>query len=86
MTRYELSQSNLTLNVEVTAGTSIENAAVEMQALANRIQIPVRYPSFNGVSLTAFPGGSPEILVENFNRELHSPHTIKFANSLRLRG
>lgn len=56
---------SLTLRVEFSGGTPIEEAAAEMCALATRLSVTVG-GKFNDVSLLAFPNGDPVVLAANW--------------------
>jgi len=58
--------NSLLLKVDVFGGSSIESAAGEACALANRLDITVEF-EFNGVTCMAIPGGSSDVLVSNWN-------------------
>lgn len=59
--------SNLTLTVEIMAGTPIERAAADLQALCNRLGGVSVTAKFNDVTLTAIEGGTGEHLAGRYH-------------------
>ena len=66
-----MSESKITMSVEVSFGASINEAASEAQLLADLNQVNVKF-EFNGHTMIAKPGINPKILVENYHSKL--PH------------
>lgn len=60
--------SNIILNVEIVAGTSDTQAAVEMTMLATDVGTIVEAKQ-RGVTMRAFPGGSWEEALRQFERD-----------------
>lgn len=69
---------SLFLDVEVSGGTSIEEAAQDAIDLANRIDITVLF-RFNGVRCMACPGDDPRLLVDRWSRLLVNSQTLGIA-------
>lgn len=59
----------LSLKVEVFGGSSIEHTAGEACVMANKLDCIVVF-DFNGVHCMAIPGGSSDVLVENWRAAL----------------
>lgn len=55
----------LTLKVEATCGSTIENTAMEMKALAEKTNCMVEL-KFNDVTLLMVPHGDVENMIENY--------------------
>jgi len=71
--------NSITLKAEATAGSSIENAAIDAIALANRIGVYVEF-NFNGVTCLARPNDNEDGLVAAYFDALHDKgDTYKFA-------
>lgn len=72
---------SLTLNVELSPGTDIRDAASDLCQLADRIGVLCE-ANFNGVKLWARPGNNPLRLVDDFHRQLQKPaQRIKIAQT-----
>jgi hypothetical protein len=71
---------NLSIAVEVFAGSSIDHACVELCTLATGLGV-VAKAGFNGVTLMALPNGDPAVLARNWGEALKSDHTHKIATT-----
>jgi len=69
---------NITLKVEISAGTSIEAATSELCELSNRLGVFVE-ADFNGVCLMASPDSDSNILVNQYHSELNNGCAVKIA-------
>jgi hypothetical protein len=69
---------NVTLKVELMAGTDIADACFDLCELANRVGWMVE-AKFNDVCLWAHPGDNPVKLVDAYHVELKSKSRIKIA-------
>ena len=72
--------SDIHINAEILAGTHIEKAAVELQALADRVGCDV-WSSHNDVRLYVIPGGSASRLVENWERAFNKKPDTHFKSA-----
>ena len=71
---------NLTLKVELFAGTDVRDAACDLCTMANRVGILVE-AKFNDVKLWARPGDNPLELVDAYYKQLNSASTYKIAQA-----
>lgn len=74
--------SSFYLRLETQPGTGIQTAAGEACVLANKLGVVVTF-DFNGVLCMAIPGGSSDVLVENWKRELASKSSYPIASTHR---
>lgn len=74
--------SQISVTVEFLGGTSVREAAIEMQSLADRIGIDVQ-GRFNDVLLCASPGGDAAALEAGFNDVTARKAKIRVAFSAR---
>ncbi len=72
---------SLSITVDCLAGDSIDATAAEMVALADRLQIAVRMDTFNGVRLTAYPGGSATKLARAYGKAMQGNFQHREADS-----
>lgn len=72
----------LSITVDVSAGTDIDNACKEAVALANHLRLSVWF-KFNDVTCIARVGDDPEAIVKSWHKELTSKHQHKIATSSR---
>ena len=72
--------TTLRLTLEATAGTSVNQAAVEMTRVANLLGLVVDC-RFNDVDLTANPGGDPDLLADAYSRVVQTKGRVKMAFS-----
>ncbi len=72
--------TNLSINIEILAGTTITEACEELCLLAGRLCTPVS-ANFNGVTLLVNAHDSASKLEDSYNRELNSTHKHKFATA-----
>lgn len=70
----------LTLKVELSAGTEIREACCDICELANRVGCLVE-ANFNGVLLWAYAGDNPLKIVDAYDKEIKSQHTVKIAKA-----
>jgi hypothetical protein len=73
-------QTNLSILVEVSAGTDIETAAEECMRLANKLNVIVDF-KFNGVTCMAIPGGDYKNIPINYFEAQESKSVYKLASS-----
>ena len=66
------------IQVKFNCGYSIEDAARDMCALADRLGVGIE-ADFNGVSLIASPRGNAVALVEAYRREVSRDGNVKIA-------
>lgn len=74
-------KTDLSIDVDVYAGSHIPAVIKQMVDLANRVQIDV-WAKLNGVRTLARAGDDPEKLAEAWNREMQSdkPEHVKYAS------
>lgn len=72
--------SNISLNVEVLAGTSIESIVKEAKQLAKKLNISYVCFDFNGVNVSIGPNADVEEAVEKFEEVLKkdNEHLVMF--------
>lgn len=70
----------ISLTVELTAGTEIHCACVEMIALAKKLDMPIS-AKFNDVSLYAFGSDDPVDIAYAYMHAQKSKEKIKFASA-----
>jgi hypothetical protein len=73
-------QLHLTLYVECSPGTQIEDAFTEAVALATRINILVRF-LFNEVDCAAFPNGDVAMGVKEYEQNVKLTSPYKYAHA-----
>ena len=71
---------HLTLYVECSPGTSIEDAFTEAVELATRMQILIRF-MFNEVDCAAFPNGDVEMGVKEYSEKVSLTSPYKYAHA-----
>lgn len=74
--------STIWLNVELSPGSDIENAAKDCIELASKLECTV-WATFNGVKLCARQGDSPDLLVKSYFLELKNGSQYKIAAAYR---
>lgn len=62
-------RSEFTLVLEANPSNDLESCAIRAQAIANDLQVAVRF-DFNGTLCYAVPGGSSQAIVEVYDAEV----------------